>query len=77
MSNRLSFAHTAPRREPHEWMPAPSRKGFVPAALAWLRNMAASGNEMPAAMRRDLGLPYAASAGVAFAAEVERSRLRL
>jgi hypothetical protein len=46
------------------------------AALEWLRNVAATG-DVPAAMRRDLGLPYAASAGVAFASEVERSRLRL
>ncbi len=77
MSNRLSFAHTAPRREPHEWMTAPSpSKGFATSALAWLRGVADMG-EVPAAMRRDLGLPYAATPGVAFAAEVERSRLRL
>ncbi len=77
MSNRLVFAHTAPRREPHEWMPAPApSKGFATTAMAWLRGVANS-EEMPAAMRRDLGLPDAAKSGVAFASEVERSRLRL
>lgn len=77
MSNRLVFAHTAPRREPHEWMPAPApSKGFAASAMAWLRGVASEG-DMPASMQRDLGLPYAARSGVAFASEVERSRLRL
>jgi len=76
MSNRLSFAHTAPRREMHEWMPAPAPKGFATTALTWLRGMAAT-SEVPAAMRRDLGLPHAEPASMGFAAEVERSRLRL
>ncbi len=77
MSNRLVFAHTAPRREPHEWMPAPApSKGFATSAMAWVRGLA-NADDMPAAMRRDLGLPYAGKSDVAFAAEVERSRLRL
>jgi hypothetical protein len=77
MSNRLVFAHTAPRRELHEWMPAPApSQGFATTAMAWLRGVANT-DEIPAAMRRDLGLPYAAKSSLAFAAEVERSRLRL
>jgi hypothetical protein len=79
MSNRLTLALTAPRREPHEWMPAPGpAHGLAASAIAWLRDVAAADvGEMPAAMRRDLGLPDSTAAGVVFACEVERSRLRL
>jgi hypothetical protein len=79
MSNRLSFAHTAPRREPHEWMPAPARSsGIAATALRWLREVAPTDQaDMPAAMARDLGLPEAATTNVAFACAVEQSRLRL
>ncbi len=79
MSNRLAFAHIAPRRDPREWMAAPApSQGLAISALNWLRGLAAaSAGEMPAAMSRDLGLPETAAAGVAFACEIERSRLRL
>jgi hypothetical protein len=77
MSNRLSFAHPVTRREPHEWMqPEETRPGFAHSALDWLRGLGQS-DAMPAAMRRDLGLPEMAEDGVVFACEVERSRLRL
>lgn len=79
MSNRLALAHVTARREPHEWMPAPAAShGLAATALRWLRDLAPTdAAEMPAAMRRDLGLPDAARANFGFASEVERSRLRL
>jgi hypothetical protein len=76
MSNRLSFAHLVTRREPHEWMPASPAQGFADTARDWLRGFGQT-EAMPAAMRRDLGLPEMADDGVVFACEVERSRSRL
>ncbi len=79
MSNRLGFAHAAVRHDPRDWMPAPvPAQGFVAAAVNWLRGVAGTdAHEVPASLRGDLGLPEAAPAGVVFAAEIERSRLRL
>jgi hypothetical protein len=75
MSNRLSFAHVAPRREPHEWLPAP-RHGLARRALDWLNSFVETdASDLPPVMRRDLGLPLGASP--AFVYEVERSRVRL
>ena len=79
MSNRLVFAHTAARREPHEWMPAPApRHGIAATALRWLRDaMDAGAADLPAAMRRDLGLPEIGPEAVVFGYEIERSRVRV
>jgi hypothetical protein len=77
MSNRLSFAHVAPRREPEEWMPTP-RHGIVATAMRWLREaVETDAHDAPAAMQRDLGLPETAPTPVAFAYEIERSRVRV
>jgi hypothetical protein len=79
MSNRLGYAHTAPRREPREWMPAPApRHGIAATALRWLREaMASHAIDLPAAMQRDLGLPETGPDAVVFGYEIERSRVRV
>jgi hypothetical protein len=76
MSNRLSFAHVAPRREPAEWLPAPSRKHGFAAALHWLNDLAST-EAMSPAMARDLGLPVTEPGAMPFAYEIERSRVRV
>ena len=77
MSNRLSFAHLALRRGPQEWLPAPQPRLAV-RALRWVRDaIAPTVADLPPAMQRDLGLPETAPAVVAFAYEVERSRVRV
>jgi hypothetical protein len=75
MSNRLSFAHLVPHREPHEFLAAPAA-GFAASALRWLRDVAAT-DDMPQAMRRDLGLPATRDVSMSFAYEIERSRVRV
>ncbi len=79
MSNRLGFAQATPRRDPREWMPAPAPgHGVAATALRWLRDVVENGAaDVPAGMRRDLGLPETAPAGMAFAYEIERSRVRV
>ena len=77
MSNRLSLAHVAPRREPAEWLPQPSRAyAFAAAARRWLADLAPA-EAMSPAMSRDLGLPAAPVGNVALAYEIERSRVRV
>ena len=73
MSNRLSFAHAAVRRDQHAFFAAPARGGLMARAAGWLRRLAA--NEAMAltpALARDLGLPMVPR-GVAV--DAERSRL--
>jgi len=78
MSNRLGFAHLVAHREPHEFMPQAPRQGFAATALRWLHDLADTGtDDMPGAMRRDLGLPAAATGSASFACDVERSRVRV
>lgn len=78
MSNRLTFAHVVPRREPHEVFAAPARPSALAAAARWLNGLVEhADNDLTPAVRRDLGLPERAMQAVAFNYEVERSRVRV
>ena len=78
MSNRLTFAHVAHRREPHAFLSAPVRPSGLAAAVRWLNGFVESGaSDLTPAMRRDLGLPAAEAHAVPFAYEIERSRVRV
>jgi hypothetical protein len=78
MSNRLNLAHIAPRRDPEDWLPAPAPRGRVTAALAWLNGLVETdAADLPAAVRRDLGLPELGTPAVSVAYEIERNRVRV